>query len=87
MYYEEKWINRKLCWRSTPAGEWIPFTIGQYKDRVIKLEQKVKNLTLPCVSESVQPVGEGLVCGLGMKTSECERYNVVKTCNHCPWYS
>jgi hypothetical protein len=46
-----------------------------------------KNCNTTAVSESVEPVGGGTVCGLGMKTSECERYNVVKTCNHCPWYS
>ena len=26
MYYEEKVVNGILCYRTTPSGEWIPFT-------------------------------------------------------------
>ena len=25
------------------------------------------------------------VCLLKYKKNECERYNTVKTCKHCPW--
>lgn len=44
MYYKEEWINGKLWWKGTPNGEWIPFTIGHYKERVLKLEAELKNL-------------------------------------------
>lgn len=45
MYYKEKWINEKLYWKSSANGKWIPFTIYQYKDRVLKLESELKLLT------------------------------------------
>lgn len=45
MYYKEQWVNGQLCWKSTPNGKWIPFTIGQYKDRVLELEETIKLLT------------------------------------------
>jgi hypothetical protein len=53
MYYKEAWINGKLCCKSTPNGEWIPFTIGQYKEKVKQLEEQVKNLTLAAVIGSL----------------------------------
>ena len=40
---------------------------------------KVKKLNEPVVSKSV--------CLLKYKQSECERYEIVNTCKHCPWYS
>ena len=57
MYYKEAWRNGKLYCTISPNGEWIPFTIGQYKARVLELEEKVKNLTLPLVSKSVSLEG------------------------------
>ncbi len=34
MYYEESMINGVLCWRSTPDGEWTPFTVAELSTRV-----------------------------------------------------
>ena len=41
MYYNEKWINDELCWKSRPDGDWIPFTMAQYKKKVKYLEQQL----------------------------------------------
>ncbi len=27
MYYEEEIVNGVLCWRNTPDGEWIQYTV------------------------------------------------------------
>jgi hypothetical protein len=62
MYYVEAWINGKLCWKSSPRGEWKAFTMGQYKERVKQLEKQVENLTL-------QHVIVPLKCG---NTSACD---------------
>jgi len=34
MYYEEKVINRVLCYRDTPKGKWIPFSAPELTGRV-----------------------------------------------------
>lgn len=52
MYYKEEWINGKLCWKATPNGEWIPFTIEQYKKRVLKLEAELKKFSKATGSKS-----------------------------------
>jgi hypothetical protein len=51
MYYKEEWINGILYWKSSPNGEWIAFTMQQYKDRCLKLENGLKNLNIPAVSK------------------------------------
>ena len=33
MYYEEQWIDGKLCWRSSPDGEWAAFTLYELGQR------------------------------------------------------
>jgi hypothetical protein len=58
-------------YRELKYTEWL-------ENELLKLREEVnKNCNAPAVSESV--------CGLGMKTCECERYSEVKTCKHCPW--
>lgn len=49
MYHEEQIINGVLCHRSTPTGEWIPYTVEQlttkYEQlnvRLIQTEQKLE---------------------------------------------
>jgi hypothetical protein len=44
MYYAEKWVNGELCFRVSPSSEWTPFTLSQYKNKVLKLEQKLKRI-------------------------------------------
>lgn len=41
------------------------------------VESIAKLCTIPRVIKSV--------CLLKYDTKECERYNTVKTCKHCPW--
>jgi hypothetical protein len=44
MYYKEEWINGKLYWKSSPDGEWKPFTIQQYVDRCLNMEAQLKDV-------------------------------------------
>lgn len=60
MFYEEKWIGEKLFWRGLPDGEWIEFTIGDYKRKVKQLEQQVKSVDLADVGERKPTYNDGL---------------------------
>ena len=74
MYYKEEWINGKLCWKSTPNGEWIPFTIGQYKERVLKSEAELKNLHKANVIKSVCECMQNLYKdGIFIKCKKCNK--------------
>ena len=53
MYYKEEWINGILYWKATPNGEWIAFTMQQYKDKCLKQDAELKNLSKANVSSSV----------------------------------
>ena len=58
MYYEEKWIDGKLCWRSSPDGEWTAYTAyelghryqaelkraSDHQQTVERLERRVQEL-------------------------------------------
>lgn len=37
MFYEEAIIGDVLCWRSTPYGEWVPFTASQLTAKLVQL--------------------------------------------------
>ena len=30
MYYEERWIDGKFCWRTSPNGAWTAYTANEY---------------------------------------------------------
>ena len=78
MYYKEAWINGKLCWKATPKGKWIPFTIGQYKERVLTLEAELKNLRLGVVvGQSEQLVAFGI--WLDKNDKHLENGNITET--------
>lgn len=44
MYYVEEWINGKLCWKAHPNAKWTAFAIGDYKEKVLKLEKEILKL-------------------------------------------
>jgi len=41
MYYEEKIVDGILCYRETPDGEWIPFTVEQLTIAFVALRLKL----------------------------------------------
>lgn len=53
MYYEEKWIDGKLCYRHTPDGEWTEFDINSYRVRCYELQQQVNSVDLAEVGGSL----------------------------------
>jgi len=55
MYYEEKWIDGKLCYRYTPDGEWTEFDLNSYRVRCAELQQQVKSVDL---ADVVVPKGK-----------------------------
>lgn len=44
MYYQEKWINGLLFFKTTPDGNWKPFSIEKYAERVKEMEQERNKL-------------------------------------------
>lgn len=46
MYYEEHVINGVLCWRNTPAGEWVPKSPGELTARLRKYEAALKRIAM-----------------------------------------
>jgi len=43
MYYEEKVINRVLCYRDTPKGKWIHFSAPELTSRVKIVEATLRS--------------------------------------------
>ena len=41
MYYEEQMVNGILCRRSTPNGEWVPLTLQELSERVVKAHKLI----------------------------------------------
>ena len=41
MYHEEKVINGKLYWRSTPDGAWVEMTQEMLTDKVMTLQKQL----------------------------------------------
>jgi len=33
MYYEERWIDGKFCWRTSPNGAWTAYTANELAHR------------------------------------------------------
>ncbi len=44
MYHEEKVINGKLMFRSSPNGKWYGYTYEALTKRVVEAEEKIKHL-------------------------------------------
>lgn len=44
MYYEEKVINGKLCWRNTPNGAWTEMSGGELNEKVRIMQQEIDRL-------------------------------------------
>jgi len=62
MYYEEKWIDGKLCYRHTPDGDFVEYTIISYRNALWELQQQVK------------PVDLADVVGRSEQLCECEAH-------------
>lgn len=41
MYYDEKWIDGKLCYKPTKTAKWEEFTKEMYANTVLSLEQEM----------------------------------------------
>ena len=46
MYYDEQVIGGVLCYRSTPNGEWIPFTSKELTEKYMELSHAACALKL-----------------------------------------
>lgn len=46
MYYDEQVIGGVLCHRSTPKGEWIPFTLEELTEKYMNLSRAACSLKL-----------------------------------------
>lgn len=44
MYYEEKMIDGKLCWRGMPNGEWLLCAYSTLTERLIDMQAKYDEL-------------------------------------------
>ena len=44
MYHVEKIINGVLCFKSTPNGEWIPFSVQEITRRLKQTKTSLKNM-------------------------------------------
>lgn len=41
MYYAERWIDGLLHYKTTPDGEWRPFSIRMYANRIEEREKEI----------------------------------------------
>lgn len=46
MYYEEQVIAGVLCWRSTPAGDWVEKSPGELTSRLRAYEDALRRIAL-----------------------------------------
>ena len=44
MYYSEKWIDGRLYFKNTLKGDWKPFTIEMYANRLAEREKEILSL-------------------------------------------
>jgi len=44
MYYEEKIVDGILCYRGTPDGEWIPFTLEELSRAYVVLQYRLSQM-------------------------------------------
>jgi hypothetical protein len=45
MYHEEKMINGILCWRGTPNGEFIQYTLEQMTAKYTEMKELGRDLS------------------------------------------
>ena len=69
MYYEEKWIEGRLCYRHIPNGGWTEFDISMYRQALDDLRHQVKK----CDLADVVGQSEQLVC------VKCGNKNLIGT--------
>lgn len=43
MYYEEKVIDGRLCWRGLPNGGWTPFKASELTVKLMKAHETIDN--------------------------------------------
>jgi hypothetical protein len=48
MYYEEKFINGKMCFRTKPTGSWTTFSQKELSRMYVQLAMKHRNLKYEC---------------------------------------
>lgn len=46
MYHEERVINRILCFRTTPKGKFIPYSLEQLTEKIQKMKDELYCLRL-----------------------------------------
>jgi hypothetical protein len=44
MYHEEKEMGGFLYWRSTPNGDWVPFTLKQVTEKYILSKRQLSEV-------------------------------------------
>ena len=44
MYYEEKIINDILCYRLTPNGKWIEYSLESLSKKYMEIKHELNNL-------------------------------------------
>lgn len=69
MYYEEKWIDGKLCYRHTPDGDFVEYTIISYRNALWELQQQVKPVDLAYVRGNEVALCR---CGQPISVTECD---------------
>jgi hypothetical protein len=45
MFHEEKIINGRLCWRSTPEGKWQEYSVEQVTAKLEEVKQELQELS------------------------------------------
>lgn len=71
MYYKEKWMGYELYYTLSPNGNWIPFTMEMYAQKVRELQDQLKSVDLAdvgepceggCKYDDVNPLGDKFKC-------------------------
>jgi len=73
MYYEEKIINGKLCWRNDPDGEWIEFTAEQLTAKLTERRSELNAQTVSVAYPEQQYLTEVEPIALGTTICEGEK--------------
>lgn len=77
MYYEERWIDGKFCWRTSPNGAWTAYTANELAHRYQAELQRAHDLqrALDAEREKVKELEEGkgyLIRLWGLVAPQCE---------------
>jgi|GEM_PF-2972206 len=60
MYYAERWIDGLLHYKTTPDGEWRPFSIRMYANRIEEREKEIMCLKYEQEKQEKQDTQNGL---------------------------